>query len=204
VFHAAELDGDAIGEVRLLIYQGRSQQALERLSRLLDDPRYTRRRLRWLKLRMLQALALDSLGHAREARDAMQTVMHYAVPERLSRFVIEEAGFYAALERVATGPVAAGDRDANRLRIAYERLFAGHARPTAGTAELAAIHELLTEREVEILQMLSRGSGNREIGASLFVSENTVRYHLRNIYSKLGVKNRTEASNFALRHGLAG
>ena len=51
----------------------------------------------------------------------------------------------------------------------------------------------LSQREVEVLEKLSRGLTNAEIAAELTVSENTVRFHLKNIYEKLGVTNRTEA-----------
>jgi LuxR family maltose regulon positive regulatory protein len=60
----------------------------------------------------------------------------------------------------------------------------------------------LSEREADILIMLIQGLSNRDIGAKIFVSENTVKYHLKNIYAKLGVKNRMEACNVALARGL--
>ena len=50
--------------------------------------------------------------------------------------------------------------------------------------------------------MLKQGLSNRAVGARLFVSENTVKYHLKNIYAKLGARNRTEACNIALARGL--
>jgi DNA-binding NarL/FixJ family response regulator len=51
----------------------------------------------------------------------------------------------------------------------------------------------LSAREEEVLDLLARGLPNAEIAASLNVSENTVRFHLKNIYEKLNVTNRTEA-----------
>jgi LuxR family maltose regulon positive regulatory protein len=54
--------------------------------------------------------------------------------------------------------------------------------------------EALSDRELEILEMLVEGYSNKRIGAALFISENTVKYHLKNIYGKLGVGNRTQAS----------
>ena len=60
----------------------------------------------------------------------------------------------------------------------------------------------LTDREVTILRALTRGLSNREIGQELWVTEQTVKFHLSNIYRKLGVSNRTEASRWAQLHGL--
>lgn len=52
----------------------------------------------------------------------------------------------------------------------------------------------LTKREVEILQELKTGKHNKEIGEVLFISSDTVKKHLKNIYAKLNVRNRTEAT----------
>jgi DNA-binding NarL/FixJ family response regulator len=61
----------------------------------------------------------------------------------------------------------------------------------------------LSEREVEILQGVARGLSNRAIAKDLWLSDQTVKFHLHNIYRKLGVSNRTEAAAFAFEHGLA-
>jgi DNA-binding NarL/FixJ family response regulator len=55
----------------------------------------------------------------------------------------------------------------------------------------------LTERESEILSLLSTGMTNRELGTSLYVSENTIKTHLRSLYAKLGVRNRAQAAALA-------
>jgi DNA-binding NarL/FixJ family response regulator len=60
----------------------------------------------------------------------------------------------------------------------------------------------LTGREVEILQLVASGSTNGEIARQLWVTEQTVKFHLRNIYRKLDVANRTQASRFAYANGL--
>jgi LuxR family maltose regulon positive regulatory protein len=60
-----------------------------------------------------------------------------------------------------------------------------------------ALTEALSEREKEMLRFLLDGTTNREIAGRLFVSENTVKFHLKNIYSKLGVGNRLQAINTA-------
>ncbi|MCS7060296.1 MAG: response regulator transcription factor [Anaerolineae bacterium] len=61
--------------------------------------------------------------------------------------------------------------------------------------------ESLTERELDVLRAVSRGMSNKEIGESLGISTNTVQVHLRNIFAKLGVGDRTEAVAYAIRQG---
>ena len=60
----------------------------------------------------------------------------------------------------------------------------------------------LTERELTILGALARGLSNDEIAKEFWVAPQTVKFHLTNIYRKLGVKNRTEATRLAYQHGL--
>ncbi len=60
----------------------------------------------------------------------------------------------------------------------------------------------LTRREIELLRLVAEGNSNKHIAQSLSVSENTVKYHMRNIMHKLGAQNRTEAVTQATRSGL--
>ena len=60
----------------------------------------------------------------------------------------------------------------------------------------------LTDRETAILQALARGLSNDEIAKELWVTQQTVKFHLTNIYRKLGAKNRTQATRIAQQHGL--
>jgi DNA-binding NarL/FixJ family response regulator len=62
----------------------------------------------------------------------------------------------------------------------------------------------LTRREAEILQRVAQGAANAEVAQDLWVTEQTVKFHLSNIYKKLGVANRTEAGFWAERQGLLG
>jgi DNA-binding NarL/FixJ family response regulator len=63
-------------------------------------------------------------------------------------------------------------------------------------------HGKLTPRELEILQQVASGASNGLIARQLWVTEQTVKFHLSNVYRKLGVANRTEASHYAHVHGL--
>lgn len=83
---------------------------------------------------------------------------------------------------------------AERLRAVLDSLAA--TRPTTETGEQ------LTEREVEILLLLADGKDNQAIADALFISPNTVRTHLQNIFSKLGVHSKLEAVTLAAKTGL--
>jgi DNA-binding NarL/FixJ family response regulator len=60
----------------------------------------------------------------------------------------------------------------------------------------------LTDRELEVLRALAEGLGNKQIGALLGISPSTVKYHLQAIFTKLGVRTRSEAVSYGLRNGV--
>ena len=62
--------------------------------------------------------------------------------------------------------------------------------------------DVLSEREVEVLQKMASGAANKEIAASLSISESTVKTHVANIFQKLNVSHRTEAVTAALQRGI--
>jgi DNA-binding NarL/FixJ family response regulator len=61
---------------------------------------------------------------------------------------------------------------------------------------------LLSERERQVVRLVAQGSRNKEIGANLFISEQTVKNHLHNIFDKLGVSDRLEHALYAIHHHL--
>ncbi len=68
--------------------------------------------------------------------------------------------------------------------------------------EADALIEPLTERESEVLQLLAQGLANKQIAASLGISEHTVKFHVSAIFAKLGATSRTEAIRLGVRRGL--
>ena len=72
--------------------------------------------------------------------------------------------------------------------------------PAPATAE--RLDELVTAREIDVLELISEGLGNREIGSRLFLSEETVKSHIRHILAKLQARSRAHAVALAFRHGL--
>lgn len=107
---------------------------------------------------------------------------------------LEAEEFFGLLEGVTEGQPALTPGLARKVLNEF-------ARPTTQRAERTA--EELTEREREVLELLVQGvTSNRELAERLFVSENTVKYHLRNILNKLHLQNRAQVISYALRHGL--
>jgi DNA-binding NarL/FixJ family response regulator len=80
--------------------------------------------------------------------------------------------------------------------------FAVHGVEEPSTSTPAAVENDLSERETVVLEAVARGLSNREIGRQLWISEQTVKFHLRNVYRKLGISSRTEAVRYAYRIGL--
>ncbi|MFO7941486.1 MAG: response regulator transcription factor, partial [Bacillota bacterium] len=113
-----------------------------------------------------------------------------------SGYVLKDAGpreLEAAIRAVAAGGSYLDERATAELlhRVDPESFGPG---PTG--------REPLSERELEVLALITRGMGNREIAETLVVSEKTVKTHVANIMGKLGVKNRTQAALAAMREGL--
>jgi NarL family two-component system response regulator LiaR len=76
-------------------------------------------------------------------------------------------------------------------------------RQLSSPSERGADMDVLTDRELEVLQLLAKGQSNREISDTLTISEATVRTHVSNILAKLNLCSRTQAALYALREGLA-
>lgn len=87
----------------------------------------------------------------------------------------------------------------------YYRVAAGESLLPSGVASKLAesmAHPELSEREREVLQNIANGRSNKEIGQVLYISENTVKAHVKSILTKLDAMGRTEAIAIALRRGL--
>jgi DNA-binding NarL/FixJ family response regulator len=101
------------------------------------------------------------------------------------------------------------DTDADALCRAIKAAAAGQVQltPQAAARLMQAVSspespEELTERETEVLRLMAQGQANKEIARSLNISEKTVKVHVSNILSKLGVQSRTQATLYAIRVGL--
>lgn len=105
----------------------------------------------------------------------------------------DTAAFFDHLDTAAAG-------DAPISRPLAGKILAEFARQLADADDAAAGR--LTERERQVLRLVSEGLTNRSIAAQLSLSENTVKYHLKNILQKLHLRNRAQAVAYALESGL--
>jgi len=121
----------------------------------------------------------------------------------------QDEDLFGALRAGARGYLLK-DAEAQEVLEAIHRVHQGEAiLPPALAARVldefaapAREPEALTRREVEVIRLLARGLGNKEIATALSISENTVKTHVRHILDKLGLRSRAEAAAYAVHSGL--
>jgi DNA-binding NarL/FixJ family response regulator len=96
------------------------------------------------------------------------------------------------------------EASSEQVQAAFLAGACGYVVKTVDPRDLApAIRQAgLTEREIEILRFVARGQSNKLIAKELWVTEQTVKFHLSNVYRKLSISNRTEAARWAFSKGL--
>jgi two-component system, NarL family, response regulator LiaR len=122
--------------------------------------------------------------------------------------VLEDASVVGAVRAGAIGYLLK-DTQADALCQAIKAAAAGQVQltPKAAARLMQAVSapespEALTEREIGVLRLLAQGQSNKQIARSLHITEKTVKTHVSNILSKLGVQSRTQATLYAVRTGL--
>ena len=106
---------------------------------------------------------------------------------------LEAAQLHSMIDAVARGEAAISPATAARIIRHLSSL---------GTSSDESTADRLTGRELDVLRLVTAGRRNKEIAAELGITENTVKYHLRNILEKLHAQSRTEVATLALREGL--
>lgn len=201
---AHETDDLVIGKVRWEIGYGDPKTALSMLATEIEAAQG--RRLRWLKLTVLQSLALWCLGEHKQAVDVFEPVLLACCQEGFVRLILDEGPLVEfLLQRKNQSDAEAYDRSDPVLREYCVRLR-GWIQPSqvaalSGRASEPSADEL-THKELRILSMLAEGFSNQEISQVVFRSESSVRAHLRQINQKLGVGSRAQAIAVARRKGL--
>ena len=151
-----------------------------------------------LDIRMPGADGLTCLDRMRaEHPDVKVVVLSASTDQNTVTAALSRGACGFIAKSIAPGDLAAALRQAVEgtawFRVGNEASPEDHVRDVAG----------LTERELAILRSLARGASNKQISSELFVAEQTVKFHLTNVYRKLGVSNRSGAVRYAAEHGLA-
>ncbi|MCC5859035.1 MAG: AAA family ATPase [Ectothiorhodospiraceae bacterium] len=195
-----------LGRLRLILHGPRPTRAIPVLRRALEDAGRARRLRRALKLRILLAWALKTAGQDDEATSQLDTALTQAAAQGFIRMFLDEGTAVTTLVRDRLTQLSAGLPGPVLPKAFIRKLLqATGAAPDPDTeAEQGPgiPAEALTRKEREVLALLAEGGSNLAIAQRLFVSETTVRTHLRNINAKLNARNRTQAVAIARRLGL--
>jgi len=141
---------------------------------------------------------LACLKEACSSHASLKTVVISASedPERIDAVLGAGAVAYV-VKRAEAGDLAAAIR-----QVFTRSLYLAGALQRKGEPSVKADTAGLTQREREILQLVAEGGTNGYVAKKLWVTEQTVKFHLANIFRKLDVSNRTQASRWAHEHGL--
>jgi LuxR family maltose regulon positive regulatory protein len=181
---------------RVLIAQGRLDETAGLLEQLFKSAEAGGRTSKVIEIKILQALTFQAGDETDRALSALEAALTLAEPEGFIRIFVDEGPPVAHLlyEAVSRGIVP---DYARRLLAAFSPAGPHQAAPSKIQSEIrgpkSEIIEPLSERELEVLQLIAMGLTNREIASRLYLSLNTVKVHTRNIYGKLNVHSRSQA-----------
>ena len=196
---------------RLLLAQGRPSDALALLGHLRAAAADQERAGSLIEIKALQALALAATGEDTDAIEVLADALQLAHPQRWMRVFADEGRPMGNLlaqvtaarhqDQAATPTIPSDYLD--RLVHALEPRPAAAA-PQAGppTLGLPSLIEPLSQRELEVLELLAQGKTNKDIASELYVATDTIKKHVTHILDKLGAANRTQAAVRARQHGL--
>jgi LuxR family maltose regulon positive regulatory protein len=186
---------------RLLIVQARADEALKLLASLIPAAEWRGRPALLIEIYALQALADQARGDLDRALDALKRALSLAEPRGYVGIFAGEGEPMRVLLREAVKRGVVRDIAVEYVNDLLAAL--GVKEREAFTAPSPAVlAEPLSERELEVLQLLNTHLSSTEIAEQLCISANTVRYHIKNIYGKLDVHSRSDAVQRARELGL--
>ncbi|HEX6110187.1 MAG TPA: response regulator transcription factor, partial [Ktedonobacteraceae bacterium] len=152
---------------------------------------------RWDESRIVILTTFDDIEliHAGLAAGALGYLLKDVTSEQLASTVRAAANGEALLQ-----PDIASKVFSTLLSTAPYKSASASAKSANTSSDSMAYVENLTEREREILTLVAKGASNRQIGELLFITEGTVKNHMSNILSKLGLHDRTQAALYAREH----
>jgi LuxR family maltose regulon positive regulatory protein len=207
---------------RTYLSENRAHDALELLTRLDPEAEVAGRKARRLEILLLEVIAHDAEENTSTALLTLQQAIELAAPQRFVRAFVEGGPTIQRYlmrlhaECVARSPRIRWRRKTTLLHFIESLLTAfalqgkggerGHTRHAGATpdsqGELMRKSPRLTRRQRQILRLVEDGATNRDIAADLVISPATVKRHISNIFTEMGVKNRTKAVTRALELGL--
>jgi LuxR family maltose regulon positive regulatory protein len=191
-----------IAEYRQDHVNGSLDDTIGLLDRLLVAAQESGRRGGVIEILALRALALEAQGDHTQALITLERAFTLAEPEGyVGTFVAEGTPMRALLRKIQPHDHR-WQEYVHVLLAAFSPEGPEKDRQTRSAREDSELVESLSERELEVLELIARGMTNREIASHLFLSLNTVKVHTRNIYGKLAVNNRTQAVAEARSLGL--
>jgi LuxR family maltose regulon positive regulatory protein len=189
-------DAKSISLARLLIAREDHDEALQMLNHLRETAEAADQRGSVVEIRTLQALVLRAKDEKNRAIDVMGRALDLAEPEGYVRIFVDEVSPMAELLSEVLEAQQSGRLDSLRRVPAHylRKLLAALERDDPSASQPATeLPEVLSERELEVLQLIASGKSNRRIASELFVSVGTVKTHINNLYRKLDAHSRTQA-----------
>jgi LuxR family maltose regulon positive regulatory protein len=199
--HLARTHSLPLSQARVHLAQGNPDAALK----VLAPVRHKAEAKGWendrLKAMILDAVALRACGLENEAQETLAEALAIAEPGGFIRTFVDEGPPMAALlGEVRKRGIAPGY--GSRLLEAFELEESLKSGLAKSPIDQSGLIEPLSERELEVLQLIAEGLTNQEIASRLFLSLHTVKVHAHNIYGKLGVHSRTQAAARARALGI--
>ncbi len=195
-------------QARVFLAQHKFDQALDTLTPLVQAAEAGGWLGAGIELLALQALALNGQGHADAATDSLRRALELAEPEGHVRIFADEGEPMKLL--IADFGLRIARRETPKPLLVYvEKLLSvfsviGLAAPFQSEirnlkhlhrtqVQVSEIVEPLSERELDVLRLIAEGHSNQEIATKLVLAVSTVKTHVNNIFTKLGVQSRTQA-----------
>lgn len=196
------LTGDDLTSYRTLIFIGQERQAIHflefELNRIHVYP------LRQARIQLLLSFATYRLEQHQHAYQWLENALTLIEASKAIRIVLDEHPLIFELLNNYL-KVSQSTKKTNKTKpiVFVEQLILSAQEKLSNSSDLTEPAEktLLSKREVQILQKVSEGCTDIELADKVFLSVNTVKWHLRNIYTKLGVRSRLEAVNEAKKQG---
>jgi LuxR family transcriptional regulator, maltose regulon positive regulatory protein len=214
------LEPDALTLMRIYILQNRFAQAAGLAAETTRSAQAGGRLGRWTEAVLLHGLALQLQGKIEQALPHLEKALQRALAEDYRRIFLDEGPRMADFLRQAqmTGPDSSPGWDDGLNQFIDELLLLFESPPDqvsmqpprkvkderapARPKPWDPSYEPLSERELEVMQLIAAGLTNQEISEQLFISLNTVKTHIKNIYQRLEVSNRAQAIARARQRGL--